>query len=224
MSQVTLASLVKNFGWVVENELAVQAVENALRGKGSVGLCSEIENRKGLLWGASGRVEILDNPQQLQSRLFDAAIVVTHRLVEEQISGISYPVAVIRPKNLIIGLSNIKPVETGEVEQRIRDRLLHSGFAWGSIAVVATNDLDPSKEVVDILATNFKIQCKIFSENRLKEVTCLEKMVDPRNLRLAESAAILASEGFGIGQLVKGPDSFEGSTDVAISKIEQWRA
>ncbi len=224
MSEVTLVSLVKNFGWVVEKDSAVQAVENALRSRGKVGLCSEIENREGLFWGATGRVEVLDDPGQLQGRSFDAAIVVTHRLVEEQLSGIPYPVAVIRPKNLVVGLSSVKPVETEDLELRIRNRLLQFGFAWSSILVVATNDLDPSKAVIDILAASFKIQCRIFSENRLEEVACFEEVVEPRGLRLAESAAFLASESFGIGRLVKEPESLEGSNYVAVLKIDQWRA
>ena len=41
MTQVTLVSLARNFGWGSKNESAVHAVEDALRNKGSVGFCSE---------------------------------------------------------------------------------------------------------------------------------------------------------------------------------------
>ena len=221
MTQVTLVSLARNFGWGVENESAVHAVEDALRNKGSVGFCSESGDREGLLWGTTGRVKILEDSQQLRNRSFDAAMIVTHRLVEEQIRGIPYPVAVIRPKNLAVGLSNAEPVGGAELERRVRDGIRHSGLAWGSVAKLATANADPGRDAVEALAEEFKLRYETFSEDRLNEVTQPEGSIGRSNSQWAESAAILASGGSGSGRKLMGPDSLEGPTRLAVALITQ---
>ncbi len=221
MTQVTLVSLARNFGWGVENESAVHAVEDALRNKGSVGFCSESGDREGLLWGTTGRVKILEDSQQLRNRSFDAAMIVTHRLVEEQIRGIPYPVAVIRPKNLAVGLSNAEPVGGAELERRVRDGIRHSGLAWGSVAKLATANADPGRDAVEALAEEFKLRYETFSEDRLNEVTQPEGSIGRANSQWAESAAILASGGSGSGRKLMGPDSLEGPTRLAVALITQ---
>jgi len=219
MTQVTLVSLARNFGWGVENESAVHAVEDALRSQGSVGFCSEFGEREDLLWGATGRVEILEDSQQLRNRSFDAAMIVTHRLVEEQIRDIPYPVAVIRPKNLAVGLINAEPVGGEELQRRVRDGIRSFGLAWGSVAKLATANSDPGRDAVEALTEEFKLRYETFSEDRLNEVTEPGGSSGRANPQWAESAAILASGSPGSSRNLMGLDSLEGPTRLAVALI-----
>ena len=193
--------------------------KTALRSQGSVGFCSEFGEREDLLCGATGRVEILEDSQQLRNRSFDAAMVVTHRLVEEQIRDIPYPVAVIRPKNLAVGLINAEPVGGDELKRRVRDGIRSFGLAWGSVAKLATANSDPGRDAVEALTEEFKLRYETFSEDRLNEVMEPGGSSGRANPQWAESAAILASGSPGSSRNLMGLDSLEGPTRLAVALI-----
>lgn len=106
MNEVTLASLARNFGWAMEDEDAVHSAEAVLRAGGRVGFCTEYGARGDLLWGATGRVDVVEDIQGLKRESWKAAFLVTHRLVDEDLKHLGFPVAVIRPKNLALGFDS----------------------------------------------------------------------------------------------------------------------
>ena len=93
----------------MEDEGAVHSAEAVLRAGGRVGFCTEYGARGDLLSGATGRVEVVEDIQGLKrggGGSWEAAFLVTHRLVDEDLKRLGFPVAVIRPKNLVLGFES----------------------------------------------------------------------------------------------------------------------
>ncbi|MFQ5693634.1 MAG: cobalamin biosynthesis central domain-containing protein, partial [Nitrospinota bacterium] len=133
MHGVTLASLARDFGWFVEDEEAVNAVESALRTGAKVGLWMESGEGRELLGGATGRVEVVEEVRMLWQKALGAALVVTHRLLEEELEGLPFPVGVVRPRDLSVGLDCDRGVTLEEVEGCVFEGLREGRLAWASV-------------------------------------------------------------------------------------------
>ena len=224
MNEVTLASLARNFGWAMEDEDAVHSAEAALRAGGRVGFCTEYGARGDLLWGATGRVDGVEDIQGLKRESWEAAFLVTHRLVDEDLKHLGFPVAVIRPKNLALGFESEGGISPDEVERAVSQVLCRSGLASGSLAVLAGPEADAGKDALADFAGNIRLPFECIAPERLRAVS------DPPNaggvecaaeggFRASEAAAVLASGGKSRRDSLIVPESRVGRLALAVGLI-----
>lgn len=233
MNEVTLASLAQNFGWGMEDEDAVHSAEAVLRAGGRVGFCTEYGARGDLLSGATGRVDVVEDIQGLKRGNWEAAFLVTHRLVDEDVKRLGFPVAVIRPKNLALGFESEGGggISADEVERAVSQVLRQSGLASASVAGLAASEADAGKDALAVFAENSRLPFEWIAPERLRVVS------DPPNaggvecargrggsFRAAEAAAILASGGESRRNSLIVPESRVGRLALAVGLILPRRA
>ena len=225
MNEVTLASLARNFGWGMEDEDAVHSAEAVLRAGGRVGFCTEYGARGDLLSGATGRVDVVEDIQGLKrgGGNWEAAFLVTHRLVDEDLKHLGFPVAVIRPKNLTLGFESEGEgggggeISADEVERAVSQVLRQSGLASGSAAGLAAPEADAGKDALAAFAENSRLPFEWIAPERLQAVS------DPPNAGgvecASEAAAILASGGESRRNSLIVPESRVGRIALAVGLI-----
>ncbi|MFQ5692102.1 MAG: cobalamin biosynthesis protein [Nitrospinota bacterium] len=224
MSDVTLAALARNFGWVIEDEAAVDAVEGALRGGGKVALWADSGGPEALLSGATGRVHHVKDLGDLRRETFEAALVVTHRLVADELEGLAYPAAVIRPRDLAVGLECEAERPLEEVERSVLLGLRQSRLAWGSVARLATFEGDEGRRVLTALAEKFRLPLGFHASERIRAVSDLPDAGGPAfgegSARgYADAAAVLgAGASSGRGCLI-APRITAGRIALAVAAI-----
>lgn len=228
MSEVTLASLARDFGWVVEDEAAVDWAERVLRRGGRVGLCVDPGLKAGLLGGATGCVEWVEEIGGLKGEGLEAAFVVTHRLVEEELRGLPYPAAVIRPRDLAVGLECERGISPAEVERGVSQGLRGCGLAWSSVAKLATLESDGGKAALAEFAGKFRLPLEMYSREQVRAVSGLP---DPGGMILgkegdsgyAEPVAVLSGgAATGRGSLI-APKTRSGRLSLAVALISPPR-
>ncbi|MFQ5912070.1 MAG: cobalamin biosynthesis protein [Nitrospinota bacterium] len=229
MSEVTLASLARNFGWRIEDDEAVHRVEAVLRNGGRVGLWVDHRDQGDLPWGVTGRVELLDDPRRLKKEDFEAALVVSHRLVEDEVKGLSYPVAVIRPGNLALGLECACELFLEEVQAGISQGLRACRLAWDSVAKLATVEGGKGEGALVEFAERFRLPLELHSKERIQSVCDLPGAGgsipgEERDLGRSEAAALLSAGGSSSRGFVIVPGRRSGRLTLAVAIIRPQRA
>jgi cobalamin biosynthesis protein CbiG len=170
LAQVTLASLARNFGWVVEDEGAVHSTEAILRSGGSVAFYADHEKEEGRLWGATGRVKPIKDIGLLKEGRFEAAIVVTYRMCDNELKDLPYPVAVIRPKVLILSLKSDSGLSVEETREEIDRGLRRCGLAWSAVAKMAALETDKNQEAFSEYARKVGLPIELYTLEGLEEM------------------------------------------------------
>ncbi len=169
MARVTLASLARNFGWVVEDEGAVHATEAVLRSGGRVAYYADHAEGEGRPWGATGRVEPINDIATLKKESFGAAIIATYTVCDNEVEDLSYPVAIIRPKVLIMGLRSNFALTLQETMEEIESGLRQCRLAWSAVSKMAAFETDKSQEAFSEYARKVGLPIEWYTLERLEE-------------------------------------------------------
>ncbi|PWI58730.1 cobalt-precorrin 5A hydrolase [Sulfoacidibacillus thermotolerans] len=86
-------------------------------------------------------IRVLSKAEQILEHPFHAALIVTHRLLSQQLMDIISTSAVLyRPKVLVVGIGCNRNTSEQEIEQVILATLHERGLAWQSVRNLATID------------------------------------------------------------------------------------
>ncbi len=152
---------------------------------------------------------------------YDALIVVTNKEMYE----LGVPTAILRPKNLVVGLGAKRGVEGGNVMSAIRDSLKEANLSVDSVRALATADFKASEKGLVDVAEEMKVPLLAVKSDEIKENEDLfDTSADVRAKvgvgAVCEPCAVLAGRG---ARLVQGKRRYSGVT-VAIAEEKTWES
>lgn len=150
----------------------------------------------------------------------NAALVVTHRLLNaEELDGLRYPV-VYRPKTIVLGIGCNRGTEAEEIEQVINETLRDLALSKTSVQSIASIDLKKDEAGILSVAKKNAWPFTTFSPGQLNEAPMKERSETVFKYTgaygVSEPAAYLASRG---GEVVL-PKKKSGNVTISIALIK----
>ncbi len=146
-----------------------------------------------------------------------ALLVISDRILEGLPQAL--PTIVYRPPTLVLGIGCRRGVSFSSLDACIKETLTTHGFAFQSIAVLATAEIKADEVALQMLAKQYSWSFEVHSVEALKTMTAIpnpservQKLVGTPSV--CEAAALLSSKG---GELVVCKHKGEGMT-VAVAR------
>ncbi|MDZ4245785.1 MAG: cobalamin biosynthesis protein, partial [Dehalococcoidia bacterium] len=220
LNTLTVDTLGREHGWIIENPSALKAVSSAIVNELPVGVFQEAGEKD---WWPGDKpfphnVTIYGSMESLVSSGCSSALIITDRVFDvDVIEGIES--IIYRPKSLAIGLGCHKGVTLKAVEEAITLTLNTAGLTSTSLRVLAT--IESRKDEQGLLSFSLKhnIPLVIFNRSELSSMIQIPTP-SPRVFKhmgiygVSEPAALLASNN---GVILSGKNIFNSVT-VAIAR------
>ncbi len=197
----------------IEDMAACKSVNTSIVNGGRVGIFSDLD-----LSGEVTDVLPLEKLTSDASR-YDALIVVTNKKLE----GLATPRAVLRPRNLVVGVGCKKGVSKEAVLKAVNTRLRESGLPPECVKHLSTAEIKKEEKGILEAADELGVDVKFIGRKALEESEGLYRsssfVLGAVGVgAVCEPAAVLACRD---GQLLQGKTAHAGVT-VAIAQ-EMWR-
>ncbi|MEE9593795.1 MAG: cobalt-precorrin 5A hydrolase [Candidatus Hydrothermarchaeales archaeon] len=152
---------------------------------------------------------------------YDTLLAVTNKDRYE----LEVPTAILRPKNLIVGLGAKRGVEGGNVMSAIRNSLKEANLSVDSVRALATADFKASEKGLVDVAEEMKVPLLTVKSDEIKENEDLFDTSEDVRAKVGvgavcEPCAVLAGRG---ARLVQGKRRYSGVT-VAIAEEKTWES
>lgn len=209
--------MARDMGLALDYESDVKGVNAAIVNDKRVGILvdPELSGREGFLH----RVHLFGMPIANSPDGYDALVVVTNK---EQLSP-DVPTAILRPKNLIVGLGARRGIESAKVLRAVEKSLKEANLSAESIRAFATADFKSGEKGLLDAAAELQVQLLAVSSSEIKK----------NEGRFATSQVVRARVGVGAvcepsaviagrnAKLVLSKRRYDGVT-VAIAEEARW--
>lgn len=161
------------FGWEMESEDRVTSVSAAVVNEEKVLIIQESGETDWWIWDRPlpGHFQVVSSADEAWGKEFDAALVVTHRLLNPAEAGHFLRNGVLyRPKVLVIGIGCNRGTALEEMEQAVAETLSELHFSIKSVRNLATIDLKKEEPGLVALARKYNWPMKVYSPLELNTV------------------------------------------------------
>jgi cobalt-precorrin 5A hydrolase len=209
----------RTMGWHVEDTSHMTAVSASIVNGEAVAVLQEAGDFD---WWESERpwpknLFRVAHQREVSASTYAALLVISDRIMEGLPQVL--PTIVYRPPTLVLGIGCRRGVSFTDLDAFIKETLTTHGFAFQSIAVLATAEIKADEVALQMLAKRYKWSFEVHSVEALKTVTPIpnpservQKLVGTPSV--CEAAALLSSNR---GELVVCKHKGEGMT-VAVAR------
>jgi len=209
----------RTLGWHVEDTSHMTAVSASIINGEAVAVLQEAGD---LDWWESERswpknLIRVAHQSDVSASTCASLLVISDRIMEGLPQAL--PTIVYRPPTLVLGIGCRRGVSFSDLDAFIKETLATNGFAFQSIAVLATADIKADEVALQMLAKQYSWGFEVHSVEALKTMTAIpnpservQKLVGTPSV--CEAAALFSSKG---GELVVCKHKGEGMT-VAVAR------
>lgn len=162
----------RSFGWVWENEENLTPVSAAVVNEQHVAIVQESGERHWWTYDAPlpANIRTYGSIAEALKARPDAALVVTHRLLEKEEQAILQHGVLYRPKVIVIGIGCNRGTSAQEIEQVICDTLQQLRFSIKSVKALCTIDLKKDEEGLLAVANKYGWPLIFYTPEQLNDV------------------------------------------------------
>lgn len=162
----------RSFGWVWENEENLTPVSAAVVNEQHVAIVQESGERHWWTYDAPlpANIRTYGSIAEALKARPDAALVVTHRLLEKEEQAILQNGVLYRPKVIVIGIGCNRETSAQEIEQVICDTLQQLRFSIKSVKALCTIDLKKDEEGLLAVANKYGWPLIFYTPEQLNAV------------------------------------------------------
>lgn len=213
-STLAVDLLGRSMGWQVESASHMTTLSASIVNGEAVAVLQEAGN---LDWWESEHpwpknLARVNNVRDVNASTFAALLVISDHIIEGLPEEL--PTIVYRPPTLVLGVGCRRGVSLGSLDAFIRETLAAHGFAFQSIAVLATAEIKSDEVALQMLAKRYHWSFETHSVEALKTMTSVPNPSEQVHRlvgtpSVCEAAALLSSKG---GELVVFKHKGEGMT------------
>jgi cobalt-precorrin 5A hydrolase len=209
----------KKFGWVIDGYTNVTKVSAMMVNEEKIGLFQDAGEKDWLTISSMPKnVEIVDNLSDLKNDKYKASLIITDKLITDDLllaSSVIY-----RPKNLVVGIGLHWTTSKDTIENGIKRVLEENRLSFKSIRLISSIDKGKPVRGLEEFCKDHSLDLLLYSKEKLGEV----KVPNPSELvgkyegtaSVSEASSLIASN---YGSLVVPKKKFPPDLTVAISKI-----
>ncbi|MEE8168684.1 MAG: cobalt-precorrin 5A hydrolase [Candidatus Hydrothermarchaeales archaeon] len=211
----SVEDIARMYKLVIDEESQLKEVNAAIVNDKEVGVHIDLDSNFNLSLHLSGNMSICDSPND-----FDALVIITNKIYGET----KQPRAVLRPRNLVVGIGAKKGISSKTVLDAIAQSFETAELSMGSIAALATADFKAGERGIVKAAHALAVPLLPVSSELIRENEGLFKGSREVKAKVGVSAvcepsAVLAGKG---AKLIQGKTKFAGVTIAIAEEDYQW--
>ncbi|MDQ4073503.1 MAG: cobalamin biosynthesis protein [Thermoproteota archaeon] len=209
----------KKLGWVIDDYKNVTKVSAMMVNEDKIGVFQDAGEKDWLSIGSMPKnVEIVDNLTDLKTDKYNASLIITDKLITDDL--LLTKSVVYRPKTLVVGIGLHWTTSKETIETGIKSVLEENQLSFKSIRCISSIDKGRPVRGLDEFCKDHNLDLLLYSKEKLGEV----KVPNPSELvgkyegtaSVSEASSLIASNG---GFLLVPKKKFPPDLTVAISKI-----
>ncbi len=208
----------KSLDWEIENPELITRVSAAIVNGESVALYQDAGETDCICKNQLKNIDILPDIKILKNSDYDAAIIITDRIVN--ISSLKIPAVILRPKSLVLGIGCNRGTCCSEIEEAVSHIFTDNRLSTKCIKTLATIDLKNNEAGLLEYAKKHDLPIKYFNSKELNNIQTthapsqlVQKHVGTESV--CEAAALLASNG----RVIVNKTSFNRKITIAVSRV-----
>jgi cobalt-precorrin 5A hydrolase len=162
----------KRFGWVWDSAEKLTPVSASVVNEEKVAVIQE-SGEKGW-WHYDtlipGNINSYSSIEEAEKDGFQAALVVTHRLLKEEEKHVLDNGVLYRPKNIVLGMGCNRGTSASEIESVMLETLEELQFSVKSVKAISTIDLKKDEEGLLQVAKKYGLEFSYYTPEELNEV------------------------------------------------------
>jgi cobalt-precorrin 5A hydrolase len=166
----------KRFGWIWDSAEKLTPVSASVVNEESVAIIQESGETGWWLYGQPlpGHIKTYSSIVEALSEKPDAALVVTHRLLQPSEKGILQNGVLYRPKVIVLGIGCNRGTSQEEIESVIKETLQDLQFSIKSVKAICSIDIKKDEEGLISAAESLGCEFRCYSPAELNSVTLKE--------------------------------------------------